>query len=142
MRLLPALPSRVPGGPMLLRLSPRAVIAAILLAAAAAVGGALIFEHAWGLRPCKLCLQQRIPYYAAMALALGGLFVPPRWQRAALLLLALVFVVSAGMGVHHAGVEWGFWAGPNDCGGAPAPQAGSMGDFLTQLETARVVSCT
>jgi disulfide bond formation protein DsbB len=126
------------------RLSPtaRTVLAAVLLGAAATIGGALIFEHGLGLRPCKLCLQQRTPYYVAMAVALGALFLPPRWQRAALVVLALVFVVSAGMGVHHAGVEWGFWAGPSDCGGTPAPQAGSMGDFLNQLQTTRVVSCT
>ncbi len=125
-----------------LGLTPRTVLAAILLAAAATIGGALIFEHGLGLRPCKLCLQQRIPYYVAMALAAGALLLPPRWQRVALVGLALVFVVSAGLGVHHAGVEWGFWSGPNDCGGTAAPQAGSMGDFLNQLQTTRVVSCT
>lgn len=141
-------PSAVPqprapeAGPGFRRLTPRTTVAAILLAAAAAIGGALVFEHGLGLRPCKLCLQQRIPYYVAMAVAAGALLLPPRWQRAALVLLALVFLVSAGMGVHHAGVEWGFWPGPNDCGGAPAPQAGSMGEFLDQLQTARVVSCT
>jgi disulfide bond formation protein DsbB len=129
-------------GPGLLRLTPRTVLAAILLAALATIGGALIFEHGLGLRPCKLCLQQRIPYYVAMAVAAGGLLLPPRWQRAALLVLALVLLVGAGMGVHHAGVEWGLWPGPNDCGGTPAPQAGSMGDFLNQLQTTRVVSCT
>ncbi len=129
-------------GPTFLRPTPRAVAAAILLAAAATIGGALIFEHGFGLRPCKLCLQQRIPYYVGMAAAAGALVLPPRWHRTALTVLALVFLVSAGMGVHHAGVEWGFWSGPNDCGGALAPQAGSMGDFLSQLQAARVVSCT
>jgi disulfide bond formation protein DsbB len=123
-------------------LTPRTVLAAILVAAVATIGGALVFEHGYGLRPCKLCLQQRNPYYVAMAVAGIGLFFPIRWQRLALALLTLVFVVSAGMGVYHAGVEWGFWAGPNDCGGAPAPTAGSMNDFLNQLQNTRVVSCT
>ena len=123
-------------------LTPRTVLAAILVAAVATIGGALVFEHGYGLRPCKLCLQQRNPYYVAMAVAGIGLFLPVWWQRLALALLTLVFVVSAGMGVYHAGVEWGFWAGPNDCSGAPAPTAGSMNDFLNQLQNTRVVSCT
>jgi disulfide bond formation protein DsbB len=123
-------------------LTRRTALAAILLAAAATIAGALIFEHGFGLRPCKLCLQQRIPYYLAMPLAAVAIVLPPRWQQAALLGLALVFVVSAGLGIHHAGVEWGFWLGPSDCGGTPAAQAGSMGDFLNQLQTTRVVSCT
>jgi disulfide bond formation protein DsbB len=123
-------------------LTPRTILAAILVAAVATIGGALVFEHGFGLRPCKLCLQQRNPYYVAMAVAALGLFLPVRWGRLALALLALIFVVSAGMGVYHAGVEWGFWAGPSDCGGAPAPMAGTMNDFLNQLQNTRVVSCT
>ena len=138
---LPSLasPGRARGGRSLTR---RTALAAILVAAAASIAGALIFEHGLGLRPCKLCLQQRIPYYLAMPLAAVAIVVPPRWQRAALLGLTLIFVVSAGLGIHHAGVEWGFWLGPSDCGGTPAAQAGSMGDFLNQLQTTRVVSCT
>ncbi len=115
---------------------------AIALAAAATIGGALVFEHGLGYIPCKLCLIQRNPYYAAIPLALAAAFLPPRWTRAGLWLLVLVFLVSAGLGAYHAGVEWGFWAGPSDCGGGPASAAGNMGDFLNQLQTTRVVSCT
>jgi hypothetical protein len=57
-------------------------------------------------------------------------------------LLALLFVVSAGLGAYHAGVEWGFWAGPSDCGGGSGTGAGNVGDFLNQLQNTRVVSCT
>ena len=114
----------------------------ILAAAVATIGGALVFEHGFGLRPCKLCLIQREPYYLAMPLALATALLPPRWARVGLTLLAVVFLVSAGLGIYHAGVEWGFFAGPTDCGGTPAPTPGAVGDFLKQLETARVVSCT
>jgi disulfide bond formation protein DsbB len=126
---------------MRLDLSLRHSALAIALGAAATIGGALVFEHGWGYIPCKLCLIQRNPYYLAIPLALVAAVLPPKWTRAGLWLLALVFVVSAGLGAYHAGVEWGFWAGPSDCGGAPA-SAGNMGDFLSQLQTTRVVSCT
>jgi disulfide bond formation protein DsbB len=126
---------------MRLDLSLRQSALAIALGAAATIGGALVFEHGWGYIPCKLCLIQRNPYYLAIPLALVAAVLPPKWTRAGLWLLALVFVVSAGLGAYHAGVEWGFWAGPSDCGGAPA-SAGNMGDFLSQLQTTRVVSCT
>ncbi len=116
----------------------------ILLTAAATIGGALVFQHGFGYQPCKLCLVQRDPYYFALPVALATVLAPPRssWSRVGLGLLALVFLVSAGLGVYHAGVEWGFWPGPNDCGGAFAPQAGGMNDFLRSLERTRVVSCT
>jgi len=125
-----------------LSLSTRAVALGIGVAAAATIGGALVFEHGFGLRPCKLCLMQRNPYYVAIPVALAAFWLPLRWARLALAALSIVFLVSAGLGVYHAGVEWGFWPGPNDCGGAPAPAAGTMGDFLNQLQSTRVVSCT
>lgn len=116
----------------------------ILLVAAATIGGALVFQQGFGYQPCKLCLVQRDPYYLALPAALATAFVPPRsvWSRVGLGLLALIFLVSAALGAYHAGVEWGFWPGPSDCGGAAAPQAGDMGDFRRSLERTRVVSCT
>lgn len=122
--------------------SARAAAGLILLAALATIAGALVFEHAFGLAPCPLCLRQRYPYYAAMPVALAAALVPSATlARAGLVLLALVFLVGAGLGVHHAGVEWGWWPGPSDCAGAPSASPGSVGDFLSQLQTTRVVSC-
>jgi disulfide bond formation protein DsbB len=115
---------------------------AIALGAAATVGGALVFEHVFGYVPCKLCLIQRNPYYAAIPLGLLAALLPPRWTRAGLWLLALVFLVSAGLGAYHSGVEWGLFAGPSDCGGGAGAGAGNVGDFLSQLQNTRVVSCT
>jgi disulfide bond formation protein DsbB len=127
---------------LLRRFTPQQVAMAVLVAAAATIGGALVFEHGFGLRPCKLCLIQRNPYYVAIPLAAAAVLAPGRWSRILLALLAAVFLVSAGLGAYHAGVEWGFFAGPNDCGGTPAPVAGSVQDFMKQLESAKVVSCS
>jgi disulfide bond formation protein DsbB len=127
---------------MQLGLSIRRAALAVALAAAATVGGALVFEHMFGYVPCKLCLIQRYPYYAAIPLGIAAALAPPRWGRAGLWLLALLFLISAGLGAYHAGVEWGFWAGPSDCGGGTGASAGNVGDFLNQLQNTRVVSCT
>jgi disulfide bond formation protein DsbB len=127
---------------MRLSLSIRQAALAVALGAAATVGGALIFEHVFGYVPCKLCLIQRNPYYIAIPLGIVAALLPPRWDRRALWLLALIFVVSAGLGAYHSGVEWGFFAGPTDCGGGAGAGAGNVGDFLSQLQTTRVVSCT
>jgi disulfide bond formation protein DsbB len=101
-----------------------------------------VFEHGFGLTPCKLCLIQRNPYYVATPIALACAFAPDRWARPGLVLLAAIFLVSAGLGFYHAGVEWGFFEGPSDCGAVAGPSAGNVGDFLNQLQGARVVSCT
>ena len=127
---------------MRLALSMRQAALAVALGAAATVGGALVFEHVFGYVPCKLCLIQRNPYYVAIPFGLVAAILPPRWARAGLWLLALIFLVSAGLGAYHSGVEWGVFAGPSDCGGGAGQGAGNVGDFLNQLQNTRVVSCT
>ncbi|WP_336486076.1 disulfide bond formation protein B [Methylobacterium nigriterrae] len=114
----------------------------VLLGAAATVGGALVFEHVLGYVPCKLCLTERIPYYAAIPLAAVALGAPGRLARLTLGLAALVLLYGAGLGVYHAGAEWGFWPGPTDCGGGSGANPDSVGDFLDALKTTRVVDCS
>jgi disulfide bond formation protein DsbB len=116
---------------------------AILLVAAATIAGAFVFQAA-GYAPCELCLKERIPYYAGMALAvLAALFAARRSFRlaqAAFFGLILIFAASAVFGVYHAGVEWGFWPGPSSCTGAIGKPA-SMQEFLHQLNSIKVVRC-
>lgn len=122
----------------------RRLILLIGLACLALIAGAWFFELVWGLRPCKLCLEQRLPHYAAIGLAFAGLLLARTAQLRWLVLLGLALLMawSTGLGVYHSGVEWGWFAGPNDCGGAVAPAASGMQDFMKQLQTVRVVSCT
>ncbi len=117
----------------------------VLLVGGATILAALGFQHLGGYVPCKLCLQQRWPYYVGLPIAALALVAarrgPRSAARAALGLVAAVFLVGAGLGAYHAGVEWGLWAGPSDCGGA-GTTIRDVGDLMRQLQTARVVSCT
>jgi len=119
------------------------LIALIGVASFALIAGAWFFEIVIHLRPCKLCLEQRVPHYAAIGLALAALVLArsPRLQWIALLGLAGLMAWSTGLGVYHAGVEWGWFVGPNDCGGA-APAAAGLQDFMKQLQTTRIVACS
>lgn len=98
-------------------------LAVILIAAVAVIGAALVAQYWGGLQPCELCLMERWPYYAAIAIAFLALAFPAvGWSRAALLLLTVVFVVSAGLGFYHVGVEYHWFRGPTACtnsGGVP-----------------------
>jgi disulfide bond formation protein DsbB len=125
-------------------ITPPRLIAAVGLGCLALVAGAWFFEIVVGLAPCKLCLEQRLPHYAAIGLAAAGLVLArsPRLQGIVLIGLAGLMLWSAWLGIYHAGVEWGWFAGPNDCGGAAAPAATGVQDFMKQLQTTRVVACT
>ena len=121
----------------------RAAAGLVLALAVATIIGAFAFQAA-GYAPCKLCLKERLPYYVGIALAAVALALawrgPAGVARAGLVLLALVFLFSAGFGIYHAGVEWKFWAGPASCAGGAARPA-SNADFLKQLSSVHVVQC-
>lgn len=111
----------------------------------AALCGAWYFEYVLKYAPCPLCYQQRVPYYFAIPLGLAiaafALYGANRSiLRIGLYLLALVLLVSVGMGVHHAGVEWGFWQGPTACAAA-APSSAPIGNILESLGKVRAVPC-
>lgn len=116
------------------------MFAAATALAGAAIGGAWFSELVMGFVPCMLCLWERWPYYIGLPLALLAFAL--RGTRAfpmLCLLLVVVFVVSAGLGAWHAGVEWKIFAAP-DCGGRIGG-AGSLEDFQKSLSKARVVLC-
>jgi disulfide bond formation protein DsbB len=123
-------------------LNPPIAAALILLAAAGALATAFISQYAFGVQPCELCIWQRGPYWAALALAaaivLGGrkAGVAP----VGFILLALTFVTSAALAFHHVGVEQHWWASAASCGGDTA-RALTAADLREQLLATPVKRC-
>lgn len=110
---------------------------------AAIILGALAFEYIGGFKPCPLCLMQRYAYYASLpVLFVAMALISERPIVSALLffLVALAFLANGGLGVYHAGAEWGFWPGPDTCAGA-SELPKSAADLLKQAETEVVVRC-
>ena len=118
---------------------------ALVLAMAAVVGTALGFQHIGGYIPCKLCLVQRIPYYVGVPLmALAAVSAALRWPavvtRGLLAAGGLLMLYGLFLGVQHSGVEWGWWAGPTDCGAVAPVDTGGEG-VLDALNTVIPPSC-
>ena len=119
----------------------------VLAGMVAVIAGALAFQHIGGYIPCKLCLEQRTPYYAAMPVALLAIAASamkgPRYlSRGLLAVCGLFMIYSAILGGYHAGVEWNWWPGPTDCGATAAggvPE--SADDLLSGLSSTRPPSC-
>jgi disulfide bond formation protein DsbB len=127
------------------RANPAAAAALVIaLAGAATIAGAWFLELVVKLKPCPLCLEQRVPYYIAIPLAL--IVALAAWRKApravviaGLVALAALMLWGAGLGAYHAGIEWGWWTGPQACSGA-AP-LGPASDFLKRLETINITRC-
>jgi disulfide bond formation protein DsbB len=118
----------------------------LAVAMAATVGSALGFQHIGGYIPCKLCYEQRIPYYVGaplMLLAFAGamLRVPAIVTRLLLIAGGLLMAWGLYLGVYHSGVEWGFWPGPTDCGVVVDGPTGGTNGVLDAIDTVIPPSC-
>jgi disulfide bond formation protein DsbB len=125
----------------LTRLTTRDFAAAMLLASAAVLGAALASQYWGGLRPCELCLYERWPWAAAIAIALVALFAGGRgglpWLALA---LAAVFAVGVALAFYHVGVEQHWFAGPTACT-ATAGKATTLEELKRQLNATAPVLC-
>lgn len=119
----------------------RPFAAVILVAAVAALGGALLSQYWGGLMPCELCLLQRWPWAAAIAIAGLILLVDPRGALPWLtLLLAAIFAAGVGLAFYHVGVERHWFPGPTACTAAPT-QAKTLEEMKAQILGHQPVLC-
>jgi disulfide bond formation protein DsbB len=119
--------------------------AVVLLGGITSIVIALGFEHLGGYWPCPLCLQQRYAYYFAIPVGFGALVLLGagygRMAAALMLAVALAYLINTGLGIHHSGVEWGFWDGPSACSSAPS-LSGNAGGLLGKLAVEKpVIRC-
>lgn len=111
-------------------LAPRMAAGLAASCSAALLVAVYAMQYLGGLAPCPLCLLQRWPHAAVVALGLAAALVPvlPTGARRAILaLIAAGFATTAAIGAYHAGVEYGWLSGPTACTGTV------MGDTVEEL---------
>jgi disulfide bond formation protein DsbB len=134
------------GALTLARNEPQLAAAAIVaLVGLATIGGFFFFQFVVGLSPCPLCLEQRNAYYISVPLAaLLWLGAGYGSQRKVLLIgflvIAAAMLWNTGLSTYHAGIEWKWWPGPQDCTG-PMNNVSTAKDLLNQLNTFSPVRC-
>ena len=122
-------------------LTTRLFAGAMLLISLTVLGGALASQYWGGLDPCELCLLERWPWWAAIAISAALWFAGDRLPLTApAILLTLVFLVSAGLGFYHAGVELHWFAGPSACT-ASGTAATNIDELRAQLMNKQPVMC-
>ena len=121
----------------------RALVALAGAGSLALLLGAYGFEFLGGLAPCKLCLWQRWPHLAAVAVAVLGAGALPRLPGIAVGVAgALAAATSGAIAVYHSGVERGWWPGPASCSGGGEDLGALSGQaLLDPAGAAPVVMC-
>lgn len=127
--------------------SQHSLIAGFLaLAMAGVVGTALAFQYIGGYLPCKLCLEERIPYYVGVPLMLiAALFSAvgksETLTRLLLFIGGLLMAYGLVLSIYHSGVEWKFWAGPTDCATGAVSITTNAGSLLGDLNAVKPAAC-
>jgi disulfide bond formation protein DsbB len=124
---------------------PLAAAAVVVIVGLATIGGFFFFQYGMGLPPCPLCLAQRNGYYISVPLAVllwlgAGHGAARKVMLLGFLAIAAAMLWTAGVAVYHAGIEWKFWAGPQDCTG-PINDIGSAENLLKELNRFSPIRC-
>ena len=116
-----------------------------------AFGMIVVVNTAWafqlnGYVPCKLCLQQREPYYLGAPLVLLGaasayLAGPAIVTRGLVVVGGLLMLFGMVLGIYHSGVEWAWWAGPTDCGATDGNLSTSANDLFATIDGTVAPAC-
>jgi disulfide bond formation protein DsbB len=119
----------------------RSFPAFVLVASVAVLGAALVSQYWGGLAPCELCLKERWPWVAAIAVAVVATTTGSRRAspRIALLLTA-IFAIGSALAFYHVGVERHWFPGPAACT-APGLAADTIEALKAQLLHQMPVRC-
>ena len=99
-----------------------------LVVPAALMAGALGSQIFGGLYPCEMCHWQRWPHEAAIGIAILAFFVKLPARTILVALAAVAILISGGIGIFHAGVEYHWWEGLTTCSNTAA--GGSLADIM------------
>ena len=116
------------------------VLLLVLFASVFSLAFAFISEYGFGLKPCELCIFQRIPFVLAIPFALLGLW-KKRWGIGIALFIGLLFLINSGIAGYHAGVEQHWFPGPDACTDQPPVVPLTMEQILEKLKQAPLVAC-
>lgn len=116
----------------------------LVAASIAILGFAYVAQYVFHYDPCILCLYQRKPYFAVIAMGIAAFTLQNKQPQAAfflLLLCGIAFLASAGIAGYHTGVEQGWWKGTQACGDALLPRNATIDELREYLRNKRITRC-
>lgn len=110
----------------------------IALVSVLSLAAAFTAQYGFGLRPCDLCLLQRIPFGVTIALGAIGFFAKQA-SRPMITLAGFFFLINAIIAAYHSGVERKWWEGLSGC--STPDMSGSIEELMKRIEETDVVRC-
>ncbi|MFT6072004.1 MAG: disulfide bond formation protein DsbB [Alphaproteobacteria bacterium] len=99
--------------------------------------GAFFLQIFMDIRPCELCLWQRIPHYIVM---FGAVLVPLRFLRLTFITQAIGYFANVLLSAYHSGIERKWWAGLEGCSSADMKNL-SIAQIHERLLNTQIIKC-
>lgn len=116
----------------------------LLLASTLALVFAYVLQFVFNYQPCILCLYQRLPFFAIIALSAAGLvlFNSNKFVKVVALCCVFLLTVNIGISLYHVAVEQKFIEGPTVCESSSSLNtASTVDDLKTELLKTKSVRC-
>ncbi|RAU20512.1 disulfide bond formation protein B [Paramagnetospirillum kuznetsovii] len=124
-----------------MKITTRLIAILLLVICVQALVLALVAQYGFGLRPCNLCLIQRVPFTLAAGLAAVSLTSwPSATGRQWLILVAgAALLINGGIAFYHVGVEQHWWVSAVCKGGEMARL--SVSDLMAEMTRPAEAQC-
>ena len=105
-----------------------------------AISIALIAEYFFHILPCKMCLNQRYPYYFIISIFIVFYFINKTSNIWLYVLTELAVIYGLFYSVWHVGIEQNLLSGPSNCSGK-LEEASSVSNLKEQILNQAVINC-
>ncbi len=116
----------------------------LLLASTFALVFAYVLQFVFDYQPCILCLYQRLPFFAIIALSAVGLalFSSDKFVKVVAFCCIVLLTINIGISLYHVAVEQKFIEGPTVCESSSSLNTvRSVEDLKTELLKTKSVRC-
>jgi len=116
----------------------------LLLASTLALVFAYVLQFVFNYQPCILCIYQRLPFFAIIALSAAGLvlFNSNKFVKVIALCCVFLLTINIGISLYHVAVEQKFIEGPTVCESSSSLNtASTVDDLKTELLKTKSVRC-
>lgn len=128
---------------MLSRITTKTLLIFLLASSVAALIAAYISQFGFDLQPCILCLYQRKPFFATIALsALALVFFKSDLAKKIALFCCIIFLtINVAIAAYHTGVEKKIFKGPTTCSSENLNDIENLEDLKTALSHTKAIRC-
>ncbi len=125
-----------------MKISLNYILGSLLFYSFAALSFAYISQYHFDMKPCQLCLYQRWPFLAIIAICVAALSVKiEKSKKVAIISCVILLILNASIALYHVGVEKKIFKISESCATTLSENYQSVDELKTALQAAPLARC-